>query len=130
MKVISLFDFTGNIVKPWAHAGFDCWIIDTQHPPAYNAKGITKEANITRVHHDLRVPWLPPFERNEIAFVAAFPPCDHLAVSGAAWFKGKGLRKLSQAFELFATAVEFCEWSGAPYLIENPKGTVSSGGVQ
>ena len=27
---------------------------------------------------------------------------------------------------MFATAAEFCEWSGAPYIIENPVSTISS----
>jgi hypothetical protein len=27
---------------------------------------------------------------------------------------------------MFATAAEFCEWSGAPYLIENPISNISS----
>lgn len=58
--------------------------------------------------------------------VFAFPPCDHLAVSGARWFKGKGLRMLSRSIALFATAAEFCEWAAAPYLIENPVSSISS----
>jgi hypothetical protein len=125
--VVSLFDFTGNIVRPWRSAGFTCWIIDIQHPPSYGDKGVTKdEHGIYRVHHDLRNPWLPPFDRRDIAFVAAFPPCDHLAVSGAAWFKGKGLRKLASSIELFATAAEFCVWAEAPYFIENPKSVVAT----
>ena len=27
---------------------------------------------------------------------------------------------------MFATAAEFCEWSGAPYFIENPVSTIST----
>lgn len=42
-----------------------------------------------------------------VAFVTAFPPCTHLAVSGARWFKGKGLRKLADSIHMFATAAEF-----------------------
>lgn len=38
-----------------------------------------------------------------VAFVAAFPPCTHLVVSGARWFKGKGLRSVTPAG--FARAV-------------------------
>lgn len=61
-----------------------------------------------------------------VVFVAAFPPCTHLAVSGARWFKGKGLRKLADSINMFATASEFCEAAGAPYLIENPVSTIST----
>lgn len=31
MNVISLFDYTGNMLRPWADAGFDCWAVDVQH---------------------------------------------------------------------------------------------------
>ena len=79
-----------------------------------------------KVHKDLTRPWLCPIPREQIAFVAAFPPCDHLAVSGARWFQGKGLRLLAKSIEMFATAAEFCEWAGAPYLIENPVSNIAS----
>lgn len=29
--VLSLFDFTGNMVKPWADAGYLCYCVDMQH---------------------------------------------------------------------------------------------------
>ena len=124
--VISLFDVSGKMVRPWLEAGYSCWIVDIQHRPAYETAGITTEGMLHKVHADLTRPWLPPVDRDRIAFVAAFPPCDHLAVSGARWFKGKGLRKLEQSIAMFATAAEFAEWSGAPYLIENPVSNISS----
>lgn len=125
-KVISLFDYSGVFVKPWLDDGYECWIIDSQHPASYGTGGITKEGNLYRVNFDLSKPWLLPFDRSEVAFVAAFPSCDHLAVSGSRWLKGKGLRLLSKSIELFATAAEMCEWIGAPYLIENPVSTIST----
>lgn len=124
--VISLFDVSGKLVQPWLDAGYECWTVDIQHPPAYETGGVTSEGRLHRVHWDLTKPWLCPVDRERIAFVAAFPPCDHLAVSGARWFKGKGLRKLALSIELFATAAEFCEWSGAPYFIENPVSNIAS----
>jgi hypothetical protein len=125
--VVSLFDLTGEMVKPWVEAGYTAYILDNQHPSAYSTNGVTQlEDRLYAVHFDLSRPWMPPFDRDQIAFVAAFPPCDHLAVSGARWFKGKGLRKLSEAVNLFATAVEWCEWAGAPYMIENPVSSISS----
>lgn len=124
--VISLFDVSGKMVAPWLADGLDCYIVDIQHPPAYENGGITSDGQLHRVHADLTRPWLCPVDRDRIAFVAAFPPCDHLAVSGARWFKGKGLRSLARSVEMFATAAEFCEWSGAPYMIENPVSNISS----
>lgn len=124
--VVSLFDLTGKMVQPWIDAGYECWIVDIQHPTAYDNSGVTKIGRLHKLNADLTQSWLPPFDRDRIAFVSAFPPCDHLAVSGARWFKGKGLRKLGTSIAMFATAAEFCEWSGAPYFIENPVSNISS----
>lgn len=124
MKDIALFlyDYTGNIARPWLDAGYTAVIVDMQHP-----HGVTQEGSLIKVGADIRNGWMPPREMiDRIAFVAAFPPCDHLAVSGSRWFKGKGLRKLALSIDLFATAAELCEWLGAPYLIENPVSTIST----
>ena len=116
--VVSLFDFTGNIVEPWARAGFLCYCVDLRHP-----KGETREGNVIRVGADIRE-WLPPFAAITIFF--AFPPCTHLAVSGARWFQSKGLGALIESLQLFDVAVRLAEWSQAPYMIENPVSTVST----
>ena len=113
-----LFDYTAAAAKPWADAGYTCYCVDIQHSP-----GESRDGNIIRVGADMHI-WMPP--RGDIAFVAAFPPCTHLAVSGARWFKGKGLRALADSISLFAKAADICEWSGAPYFIENPVSTISS----
>jgi hypothetical protein len=118
MIAISLFDYSAEMMRPWADAGLLCYCVDTQHPT-----GEAREGNIIRVGEDIR-DWLPPRER--IAFVAAFPPCTDLAVSGARWFQGKGLGALRDAIDLFHRAARICEWSGAPYLIENPVSTIST----
>lgn len=124
--VISLFDVSGKMVQPWIDSGYDAYIVDIQHPVGYDTGGVTTNGTLHKVHWDLTKPWLCPVDRSEIAFVSAFPPCDHLSVSGARWFQGKGLRRLSLSIEMFATASEFCEWAGAPYMIENPVSTISS----
>ena len=113
--VISLFDVTGKMVQPWLGAGYECWIVDLQHPPAYETGGVTTEGRLHNVHADLTRPWLCPVDRERIAFV-----------SGARWFKGKGLRRLAVSVEMFATAAEFCEWAGAPYMIDNPVSNIAS----
>ena len=112
---MSLFDRSAVMLEPWRDAGYTCWAVDINHP----AQSVEQDG-INLIRHDLTVPWLPPFSNSDIEFVAAFPPCDHLAVSGARWFKGKGLRALARSVELVATAAEFCEWANAPYLIEQP----------
>lgn len=59
-------------------------------------------------------------------FAFGFPPCDHLACSGARWFKGKGLRAFSLAIDLVASAAEAFDRLGCPYMIENPVGTLAT----
>lgn len=115
---ISLFDKTANMLHPWAEDGYLCYAVDIQHPAGEN-----REGNIIKVGADVRR-WLPP--RGDIAAAFAFPPCTHLAVSGARWFKGKGLFALADSIELFAYAASLCEWTGAPYMIENPVSTIST----
>jgi hypothetical protein len=95
--VVSLFDLTGNMVLPWAKAGFLCYCVDIQHP-----SGEQREGNIIRVGADVRE-WLPPFGPIKILF--AFPPCTHVAVSGARWFQDKGLGALIDSLDLFDAAV-------------------------
>lgn len=124
MKDVALFlySLTANMAQPWIDAGYTVVLVDLQHPA-----GISQDGQIIRIGADIRNGWLPPRDMiDRIAFVAAFPPCDHLAVSGARWFKGKGLRKLALSIDLFATAAELCEWLEAPYLIENPVSTIST----
>ena len=34
MEIISLYDFSGEALKPWAHAGYACYAYDIEHPPS------------------------------------------------------------------------------------------------
>ena len=117
--VLSLFDLTGNMVKPWAAAGYECVTVDLQAEPGAHRVA----PNITQVGGDV-LSWLPP--RAEYRIVFAFPPCTDLAVSGARWFKDKGLAGLAGAIELFERARQIAEWADAPWMIENPVSTISS----
>ena len=116
--IISLFDYTGIMVAPWAAAGFLCYCVDLQHPA-----GEIREGNIVRVGADVRE-WLPPYAPVKILF--AFPPCTDVAVSGARWFQDKGLGSVIEALRFFEATVRLAEWTQAPYMIENPVSTVSS----
>lgn len=106
------------MVAPWMEAGYECWIVDVQHEP-----GVHRDGSLVRVGADIRS-WLPP--RREYAAAFAFPPCTHLAVSGARWFRHKGLRALAEAIEIFGACVERCQWTGAPWMVENPVSVISS----
>lgn len=116
--MLSCFDRSTVMAQPWAAAGFTCYCVDIQHPP-----GESRDGNIVRVGADMR-DWLPPLRR--VAFAAFFPPCTDVAVSGARWFKDKGIGALVRALALFDASVRLAEWVGAPYLIENPVSTVST----
>ena len=120
--VISLFDYSTNMVKPWAEAGYRCDCLDINHPQEPGEDG-----NVTKWHMDLMhsVPGYPKHPARP-TIVFAFPPCNHLSVSGARWFKGKGLRLFAEAILLVAAAAEICESFGAPYMIENPVSTLST----
>ena len=116
--VVSLFDYTGNMVAPWAQAGFLCCCVDLRHPA-----GAHRDGNIVWVGADVSE-WLPPYARIKILF--AFPPCTDVAASGARWFKDKGLGALIDSLQAFDAAVRLAEWTKAPYVIENPVSTVST----
>ena len=133
MIAVSLFDFTGNMLNPWLDAGYECFLYDIQHPPGYTLRddgmhcigtdlGNTNGLGRWGTMDSTEDRFLP--ERAD--FVSCFPPCTHLAVSGARWFKGKGLRALEESISYFATSVEVAEALGCPYLIENPMSTIST----
>lgn len=125
--VVCLFDTSGVMGEPWRAAGYRVIRLDIFNNAEFR---IPESGESLAVNADLLhgVPdeMMRPEFLERVAFVAAFPPCTHMAVSGARWFKGKGLRKLADSIHMFATAAEFCEASGAPYLIENPVSTIST----
>jgi len=116
--VLSLCDRTGVMVTPWRDAGYHCIVVDIQH------QGLAWEKGVWFVGADLLKPWLPPIAN--YAFVSAFPPCTNLAVSGARWFKSKGLGALVDGLSLVQRCAEIAEWAGAPWMLENPVSTISS----
>jgi hypothetical protein len=118
--VISLCDNTGHMVRPWADAGYECWCFDVQH----SIRVPRTEGNIHFVWGDARTVKRPT--RKPIAAVFAFPPCTHVSVSGTRDHPIKGGQMLRDALEIFEACRQVCEWSGAPYCIENPVGILSS----
>jgi hypothetical protein len=117
---IFLYELSGQTAEPFTAAGWDCYCIDIAHERSRS------EGNLHFVQADARR-WRPTRDQvNRCRFFAAMPPCDHLAVSGARWFKGKGLRTLAEAIDLFGVAAEWAEWLEVPYFIENPASTIST----
>lgn len=123
--VISLCDKTGNMVRPWAEAGYECWCVDIQHSIRRERVEKVGGGLIHFVWGDVRT-WCPPPEvRGRIAKVFGFPPCTHVAVSGARDFRIKATAMLRDSLEMFAACEHAAKWSGAPYMIENPIGKFS-----
>lgn len=117
---IFLCSKTPIMAEPWAAAGVECWCVDTQH----SIRRPMEVGKINFVWGDARS-WVPP-EGLKILFVAAFPPCTHVAVSGARDFETKGGNMLRDALEVFESCRMVAAWSGAPYMVENPVGVLSS----
>jgi hypothetical protein len=117
---IFLCSKTANAAEPWAAAGVECFCVDVQH----SIRKPRREGLINFVWGDARS-WRPP-EGRRVVFVAAFPPCTHVAGSGARDFATKGPIMLRDALETFEACRQAAAWSGAPYYIENPVGVLSS----
>ena len=124
MIAVSLFDFTGNMLKPWLEAGYECHIFDIQHPSDYRRED-GMYCHKINLKSSLAVKKVQ-FAVARADFLSCFPPCTHLAVSGARWFKGKGLRALEESIAFFATSAEVADRLGCPYIIENPMSTIST----
>lgn len=121
--MLSLCDRTGAMCLPWAEAGYRCYAIDIQHPDGKTQHPLHENIIAVGMNVHALHPALVP---KGAAFVAAFPPCTDLAVSGARWFRDKGLKRRGEAIALVGQCLELAESSGAPYLIENPIGILSS----
>ncbi len=124
---MSLCDLTGNMVKPWADAGYHCTIVDLQHEDGWTGPDTLEWANIWRVGCDVK-DFKPGYRYigGEWDIVFAFPPCTDLAVSGSRWMKEKGLDGLIEALQVVNACRRICEASGVPWMLENPVSTISS----
>lgn len=119
--VLSLCDKTANMVRPWAEAGYHCTCVDIQHEGIVG--GRVGKGAILKEHGDV-TNMGSSFNGYDMVF--AFPPCTHLAVSGARWFKAKGMDALIEALQVVNACRKIAEGSGAPYMIENPVSTLST----
>lgn len=124
--IISLCDYTGIMVKPWVDAGYKAVLVDPQHGAH------TIDGNIERIPLFLvnALPRLGEIIRKEnVVFVAGFPPCTDVAVSGAAHFESKAEK--DKHFQAKAALIaEQCRTlgalSGAPWFFENPVSVFAS----
>lgn len=132
--VISLYDYTGTAVQPWAEAGFQCVCFDIQHSAVMpRTERFQGGGSISYIHTDLHnrdvLSQIAQEYCDKTAFLMAFPVCTDMAVSGAAHFESK--RHADPLFQ--DTAVDHAVWCervaravGAPYMIENPVSVLST----
>ncbi len=126
--VISLYDYTGEALKPWAEAGYTCHAFDIQHDEASLVDRFEGGGSISFHKADLHDPKnlnaiFYAFADRSVAFGMAFPVCTNLAVSGAAWFKKKAEANPSFQDEAVSHAVwcaELFRNLKIPFFIENP----------
>ena len=118
--VLSLCETSGNMVRPWAEAGYRCLAVDVQNDGSTETVG---EGSIEYVQADVRE-YDVPDEEYRIAF--AFPPCTNLSVSGARWMQEKGLEGLAVAIELVGACHNRISDLDCPWMLENPVSTLST----
>ena len=127
--VISLYDFTGEALRPWAEAGYSCYAFDIQHPKegrvdqgiCYQYADLHDHEALNKIHDEFSDRQL--MGGPSVVFGMAFPVCTDMAVSGAAHFKRK-----AEANPSFQTeAVSYAMWCAklfnsmkVPYFVENP----------
>lgn len=119
------------MVRPFAKAGYHCFCLDIQHPENIphqpNIEFFKSGGSICRIKRDVTDPYaVTDLTKDRWDIVFAFPPCTHLAVSGARWFQSKGLDAVIEALQIVNACKKICEASGAPYMIENPVSTLST----
>lgn len=135
--VISLYDYTGEALKPWAEAGYQCFAFDIQHDEPFdrctNVESFDSGGSISYVYADLHKQEtfhsLLSVFRNQVVFGMAFPVCTDLAVSGAAHFKRKAKANPKFQWEATRHAVRcsyLFEDLEIPYFIENPVSVLST----
>ena len=126
MQIVSLFDYTGEALKPWAEARFECFAYDIQHTGTHS-DGIS--FLYADLHDSATVRTIVERHAGKVRLVSAFPVCTDLAASGACWWAGK--REVDPGFQERAArramqCAEMAEAMGCDaWYVENPVGALS-----
>lgn len=120
-RVVSLFDESGNALRPWAEAGYECYALDIVNENRtewaglgsinYRFADLTDKASLT---------WI---EGLSPVFIMGFPPCTDLAVCGAKHFPAKKLLNpgfQEEAVALAKVVAEVGTKLRVPWFLENP----------
>lgn len=108
MRVLVACEYSGIVREAFTALGHEAWscdLLDTEIPSKYHYKGDIRD--ILKQEWDLMI---------------AHPPCTHLAVSGARWFKDK-IDEQKEALEFVRMLLE----ADIPKIaLENPVSIISS----
>lgn len=129
MIVVSLFDESGNALRPWAAQGHSCYAFDITNE--YRCEFIGSNGGfIFYIPADL-TDWraIAGIVAIKPDFIMGFPPCTDLATSGARHFAAK--RAIDPLFQIKAAAlarmVEIVGiLTGKPWMAENPRSVLST----
>jgi hypothetical protein len=129
--VVSLFDYTGIMVQPWAEAGFDCICVDILHPEAgrYTDFGLGTISYIKLdLYAEASFEILKETLKGNSCFIIGFPVCTDLSISGAKHWETK--RTINPNFQLDAIRPalridELSKYLDCEYMIENPQSRLS-----
>lgn len=126
--IVSLFDASGNALRPWAMAGHRCYAFDilNLHTSVHFKSGgaiYWMKADLMNSQEILDIFAMKP------AFISGFPPCTDMAVSGARHFAAKAAadpefqNKAAAMARVVETLGEKC---GVPWYAENPVSVLST----
>lgn len=137
-SVVSLFDESGNALRPWAAAGFACYAFDILNidkpDEVFPGGGFIRFVYADLMPTDWRVdgctnPMIEEIISIRPVFVMGFPPCTDLAVSGARHFEAKRARDpdfQDRAVALCRVVETVGERCGVAWFLENPVSVLSS----
>lgn len=127
MRVLIACEFSGVVRRAFVKRGHDaysCDLLDSDDgEPSYGLPDIQPGRSLDGKHYKCDVllclndGYSPPWD-----LIIAFPPCTHLAVSGARWFKDKVIEQ-KEAISFF---MRFLSANCQKVAIENPIGIMST----
>lgn len=125
--VVSMFDESGNAVRPWAAAGYNCACFDllNNNHVEYVGKGFIQYLKANLMHEVV----LNFIIKLKPIFLFGFPPCTDLTVAGTRHFHSKRQENPQVHFDAvdLCRTVELCgEAIGCIWVLENPISMLSS----
>lgn len=114
MKILIACEYSGRVRDACIERGHNAWSCDL-----LPSEG---EHNSRHLQCDLAEVLVDDWD-----MVISFPPCTHLASSGARWFEAKRADgRQQQGIDFFMSLVHWHKRTGCPLAIENPVGIMST----